>query len=248
MLKLYKIAFIFVSILFSVINARAQKLVYIGLDHMSKGVKEAFYVLRDNPKIKQGQYALLRQKNYVPIYKGFYKNNQKDSLWREYDIKEHVIAEGYYIAGIKTGIWNYYSNQVLTNKYDFTKNQLVYHMLTNADTVQTYKIIQGTDTLYSRVNQAPIMLGDMPGLTNKFIDLFKDPHAIIFDDVDGQIIVAFTVDEQGCLSDFRVLNSLKRVNNNDVLALVKQVEMQWIPAMVNGQPVKSICKIPIRLF
>ncbi|QKJ32527.1 energy transducer TonB [Mucilaginibacter mali] len=227
---------------------RAQKLVYMGIDHMSKGVKEAFYVLRDDPHVKQGEYKLLRQRNYIPIYKGFYKNNLKDSLWREYDIREQLIAEGYYKAGAKTGVWKYYTDEEVTDEYDFNKSQLTYHRITNTDTVQTYKIIQGRDTLYSRVSRAPILLGDLRCLTNKFIDLFKEPHATKFEEVEGAATIAFTVDEQGHLSDFHLIKSIKNIDNEAIVALVKQTDMIWLPAMMDGKPVKSICKVPIRLF
>lgn len=205
-------------------------------------------MLRDDPHVRHGEYALLRKKNYVPIYKGFYKHSLKDSLWREYDIHEHIIAEGYYKAGTKAGVWKYYTDQVLSDEYDFNTGSLTYHRITNTDTVQTYKIIQGRDTLYSRVNRAPILLGGLPGLTNKFIDLFKEPHATAFEDAEGTVTVAFTVDEEGCLSDYHILKSAKNIDTNAVMALVKQTDMIWLPAMLNGKPVKSICKVPIRLY
>lgn len=247
MQKAIKIIFVLAFILSAHI-VRAQKLVYMGIEHLSKGVKEAFYVLRDDPHIKHGEYKLLRMKNYVPIYKGYYKNNLKDSLWREFDIKENLVAEGYYKAGVKTGVWKYYSNKVLSDEYDFGKNTLVYHLVTNADTVQTYKIIQGKDTLYSRVNRAPILLGGLPALTNTFIDIFKEPRSTVFAEVEGSVIAGFTIDETGSLSDFRVLRALKNVDNNDILTLVKKTGMVWLPAMVNDKPVKTMAKIPIRLY
>ncbi len=89
----------------------------------SKQVKEQFYVLKKNKKIKHGSYESFFY-NGNPAQSGHYKNNLKDGKWVYCKPNGQIKAVEHYTTGKKSGIWSKFieSGQVI-QRFDYDQNK-----------------------------------------------------------------------------------------------------------------------------
>jgi hypothetical protein len=97
-------------------------------------IKDSTSVLIDNPKIKHGRYISFYKKPKNSEYyifslikiEGFYFNNIKDSIWREYSepLKHQypLDKEEHYNKGEKVGIWKTRVEEFVYERFDYNKN------------------------------------------------------------------------------------------------------------------------------
>lgn len=84
---------------------------------------EEYYVLSDNPKIREGTYVKYRSGSlgFVVLESGRYKNGFKDGLWETFYNahnafnKNGIKEKGHYVNGKKNGTWLYYYVDTLNN-------------------------------------------------------------------------------------------------------------------------------------
>ena len=84
----------------------------------SKALKEEYYVLKENKKVKHGSYQSFYA-NGKPQKTGGYNNGHKHGKWISYKHRGGISEIQHYINGKKTGIWEKYieSGQVVA-RYD----------------------------------------------------------------------------------------------------------------------------------
>lgn len=63
--------------------------------------------------------------------------------------------------------------------------------------------------------------------------------------VDGSVFVAFTVNEDGSLSDFEIVRGLGSPFDERALDVVRQMP-DWSPGLQNGLPVRTKMVLPIK--
>ena len=209
-------------------------------------LREKYEVLKSNHRIKQGRYTLIAYYSGKILTTGFYNNNKKDSVWREFDNKDHVIVEGHYKDGKKIGEWNYYGNNwVLTDTYDFDRHRLIYHKSTNADSTRMYQVINGTDTIGTVMDRPPVFLGGESIMYRTLMFNLRFPAEARAKRVSGRVLVAFTVDGQGHTRDYKVLQHLGYGCDEEALRVIKLIPDDWVPGVLNGKNVPVIIRIPV---
>jgi periplasmic protein TonB len=65
--------------------------------------------------------------------------------------------------------------------------------------------------------------------------------------IEGKVVVQFTVDEQGKISDATVIEPLHKLCDNEALRLVKSMPA-WVPGEKNGVKTRQVYKLPIRFI
>ena len=79
----------------------------------------------------------------------------------------------------------------------------------------------------------------------KFIaDNTRAPKECEESDAQGRVILGFTVNEDGSLSDIKVMRSITPYLDEEVIRVVKSMP-KWNPARQNGKPVKSKYTLPV---
>ncbi len=110
------IFFIFVT---TVLKTQNVKKVTVKLNEYTK---EVYYVLESDKNIKHGKYQLFKYDNLAT--EGYYKNNQKDSIWKNWTANKKVIKEYNYKQDLLNGLsreYNYYG--LLNNKGNYIDNK-----------------------------------------------------------------------------------------------------------------------------
>lgn len=62
--------------------------------------------------------------------------------------------------------------------------------------------------------------------------------------IQGKVVVAFTVNEDGSLSDIKAMRNVSPALDSEAVRVVKSMP-KWIPAKQNGKAVKSKCTLPV---
>ncbi len=100
---------------------------------------------------------------------------------------------------------------------------------------------------YMRVNShtMPKFPGGDVELLKFFGSNIKYPPLAKQHDVQGMVILSFTIDENGGIEDLKIVRGIDPTIAEEALRLAKQMP-KWSPGKVNGKPVKVAFKLPIR--
>ncbi|MDB5128373.1 energy transducer TonB [Mucilaginibacter sp.] len=216
----------------------------INTEDIAQNLKETYSVLKADKQIKQGEYASFNYYDHKAICKGFYKNNLKDSTWVYYGFKNNS-AEGSYKNGRRVGHWKIYTyNGVLQMEYDFTNSVMLFLKQNPKDSARVYEIIQGTDTVKTRLDRAPIYLNGEAAITRILIATTRYPAAARERNIQGRVIIGITIDENGVASNYRIKKAVGYGCDEEALRVAKLITGDWLPAMLNGKAVKLEQDIP----
>ncbi|MBB3702643.1 energy transducer TonB [Alloprevotella rava] len=80
-------------------------------------------------------------------------------------------------------------------------------------------------------------------MMNFMINEMRYPQTVK-EDVEGKVVVRFTVNEDGTISDVKIVRSLSPEADQEVMRVISKMP-RWTPKMVNKTPVKSDFTLPI---
>ncbi|HWZ02249.1 MAG TPA: TonB family protein [Mucilaginibacter sp.] len=211
----------------------------------SGNLAKVYHVLKSDKSIKEGAYTEHSIFGHWLICEGFYKNNLKDSLWKYYNFSNKVAETGYYKSGKKTGIWtanNFKGEPEIT--YDYTNKKLI---LYNPDPSSEIKqeVINGHDTVNVKLDQPAIYLDGITRFSITLAENIRYPAKARETNIQGKVLIAFTVDSLGLASNFRVKNGIGGGCDEEALRAVKLIEGDWLPAILNGKPVTVEVDMPV---
>jgi hypothetical protein len=85
------------------------------------------------------------------------------------------------------------------------------------------------------------------GMTKFFSFLKKNYKTPDVPNLKGQVIVGFTINEDGTLSDFKIIKDLKYGTAEELIRVLKLTSGKWTPAKKEGKNVKSTFTLPISI-
>lgn len=160
------------------------------------------------------------------------------------------LARGKYKNGMKDSIWNYFSqNNDLIQVYDFTNKKLIYNILDEASIVRQRSVIDTTGYIKPKV-VAPVKIG---GLDYGFYLLYNQrnlPQAAKDQKEDILMEYIFDISATGKLEDFNIKYT-STFFNAEFKQSIKDLHgdaYEFIPASINGNPVKSKLVYQIMLY
>jgi hypothetical protein len=193
---------------------------------LSRDLWEVYQVSPANKKVKDGTYEVLNDSK-VMLVKGQYKD------------------------GKKAGIWEYYSNGTVVQRYDFTRNEVVFDEPDpNSFVSSTYSVNAITDE--KDTVTPPVKIGG----ANYGFFLLYDPRSIPSDVKATTSNVAmtyiFTISDAGKLLDWTVLykgDSVAEERQRQDIHRLPDDAYEFVAASVNGKPVQSklVYVVPINV-
>lgn len=210
----------------------------------SDNERKEYYVLKSDKSIRQGAYTEYGAFGGYPYCEGFYKNNQKDSLWRYYTYNHKLCTAGYYKDGKRVGTWVAYDfNGDREMEYDYTSKKLLFSKKHENKLEQV--VITGRDTLKADLDR-PALSMDGGTLTRIVATNIRYPAAAKVNNIQGKVLIAFKIDTLGRASDYRVKRSIGGGCDEEALRVVKLLDgIDWLPAMLDGKPVAVECTMPL---
>ena len=180
---------------------------------------EIYFVLKSDKATMHGEYKKLAYNNSV-LVRGHYKRGIKDSIWEFYNFKGEIIQ-----------------------KYDYTKNELIF---LSADVRENkYKVV-GLDSLDVKLSRAPIFLGGSSYIASELVKTMRYPADAMENNISGRVLVSFIIDKNGKSSNYQVKNPLGHGLDAEAIRVLKLVEANWLPGILNGQAVDVELEYPIQ--
>ncbi len=195
--------------------------------------KEIFQVLKSDPEIKNGYYKKYKFKKLIET--GFYKNNQKDSVWNIYSKNGKIVATGTYQSGIISGIWSYYSiDGALYQKYNHDTDQLIFSEDSLPESTQDME------------EQIPIFIGGLYYMNTLIENNTIYPKEAWLKSRKATVYISFVVDETGNTTDVISTRPVGDGFDEEGVRLVTQLGKSWIPGVQKGKKVKVKYNLPLK--
>lgn len=206
---------------------------------------EEYTVQKSNPKILHGRYKkFFSDKN--PDIEGFYKNGKKDSVWTEYWYSGKKIAEGKYINDNRIGIWEFFDvNGEVEQRYDFSKNELVYFRLPETEKYKFLRIVNSPDTISVQLERPPVFLGGSALFSKALTSEIRYPMDAMRIGTTGKVFITFLVDKEGKAKNYKIIRGLGDGCDEEALRVVKGLGDNWIPGIFKGETVTTEFLLPI---
>jgi protein TonB len=157
-----------------------------------------------------------------------------------YDEKGWVDSAGFCIDGLRNGTWYYYNNKgkvMLSKEYEMgvVKSQKMHEADTASDKDATPVEGESESTFE----------GGGKGWQQYLNRNLRYPRDAIMAGIQGDVRVAFLVDDKGAIQDIWMIRSVARSLDEESMRLMKQSPL-WIPAVKDGHRVKSYKIQPFR--
>ena len=179
--------------------------------------RETFYVLKSDKKTRHGEYQ-----------KFTYGNG--------------LLIKGNYEYGVRSGIWEFFDFRGQpTSKYDYTKNELVFHRPSEGEKNRKYRIIVNGNHLDAKLSRVPILLGGDALIRSEL----RYPAIAQMNRISGRTNVIFTVDKIGRASNFQIETPLGYELDEEIIRVFKLLSDLWLPGILNGEPVDVEVIYPI---
>lgn len=251
---------------------RAQELKLVK-NQVNAYTTEQYNVLSANSKIRQGLYQKYNINTHALVEEGYFKNNQKDSVWTYFDAFGKMLSQGYFLSGIKNGYWKQFTESnnaevILTEgayvngekkgvwifrnvdgnlnyKYDYS-SKVITEYGKNED---TFSIIDQKDTIVTAMDKPTIHIGGMDTLMQilvKNLTVLSNPSVKNIPNGTYRIFVSFNINENGNLEDYKVLSGSNKQLNEEAIRLVKLWDDgNWVPGYYKGHTAKVLQVVPV---
>lgn len=219
-------------------------------------------VLKSDKKVNHGKYELY-ENNDLKI-SGYYIQNQKDSVWIEYNAagkvsegnykkdlrsgqwvffygqkpkQEKVRCQGKYEAGNKVGIWEFFRpDGQLAHQYDCNSRNF------------THIIGNGRDTVVIYPEEMPYFKdGDLKGLFQFIGNNQKYPIKARDNGISGEVYVSAYIDENGEFYNYKLEKGDVDNFGDEAMRVMRLLSGRWEPAKFDGVKFSGVkINIPFR--
>jgi len=98
-----------------------------------------------------------------------------------------------------------------------------------------------------KTNSQPEFPGGNKGLAKYLTKNIKYPRNSRNSSSRGKVIVCFTVEKEGGISDVKILKGVNKILNKEAKRVVENMP-NWKPAFENGVAISTLLRIPIVFF
>lgn len=201
---------------------------------------DTFSVRAKNDQILEGQITRTNNYTHKLDYSGFYKNNKKDSTWAYFAHNGAKLLSGNFKDDVKTGPWDVFTNQgdtLFTYNYS-THHVLKYHAPQPIDST-LYNVYRSSDTTMLLLDRPPLYL-DGPNMLDEYLAKWvRYPAVARENNVKGRVMIAFKIDADGNVSNYRVLRPVQKDIDAEAMRVVQSLPAGWLPGILNGKPVST---------
>jgi|SRR5690606_7324549 len=160
-----------------------------------------------------------------------------------------VSEKGQYDNGIKTGIWEYFDSQgQVEQRYDFTQGELIYdkHEPSSIGGATKSALIINGELRENNTGQLPVLLGGRSKYAYYLVNNLVYPSEARVNKVEGTVIISVTITMDGKIIDEQVEGEAGFGLGEEALRVVRLLPDEWVPIIVDGEPMATRLFIPIR--
>lgn len=156
--------------------------------------------------------------------------------WIEYryDFKQ-IEEEGPVENGVRSGTWRVWEDNKTIVLQSYQAGKLI---------SASYEDTTILNKLYPHADHIPIFAKGNRGFWDFLYKNVRYPVSARRDGISGKVLVGFTVEEDGSLTNFKIIKGVREdLDEAAIKALSKSPK--WIPATYKGVPVKVESQVPI---
>lgn len=135
--------------------------------------------------------------------------------------------------GKPVGVWEYYDGKELGLRLDYDSSRIKY---ARPDTTRYFVQIDSSWQLV-RPTRAPRLIGSVTEVVSAVQKALRYPFGDMRTNTVGTVIVNFTIDEQGNVTDGKVANAPSTTLANEVVRALGTVSLKYLPAIHQGKRV-----------
>jgi periplasmic protein TonB len=188
----------------------------------NKTENTSYYVLKSNKKIKHGEY-LSSDFNNKPIVKGFYKNNEPDSVWSTYSA-----------AGALLFTYNYNSKILELLEEEPIDNTVKYYL---KRPVNSPKV---------DINHLPLYIGGNRSISKHISNNLNYPIGAARSGIMGTIVMQYTITKTGEAINFKIVQSVEKSLDEEAIRVMELLPQRWLPAEADGKPIDMVSEYTIK--
>lgn len=227
----------------------AQNLKTVKTEDKQTLTKEVYHVLKADKTTKHGEYKKF-QRGILTV-NGFYENGAKDSVWTFYSAWGKKYGKGNYKNDKKTGIWEYFDYDGLPElTIDIDSNKVLKYSLNKSikdkdyrDTI--YKVITTNGVKRLKLDRPPFYAEGYTFILSTLASNIKYPIKALENNVSGRVEITFTIDTNGKTSNHKITKRIGYDCDEESLRVVKMIPDNWLPGILNGQPVSIEYTMPV---
>ena len=155
---------------------------------------------------------------------------------------DNGYEKGLLVDGYKEGIWEYYDNNVLKLKVDYTTGKLVYF----ADDTANYAIKTENGWEFSKLDIYPRYVGSMEEIIRILALNVHYPVEAKNKTVIGTVLLGFEINLQGNAENIKILRDIGAGCGEEVLSAFQLVPNYWLVPRKEGKSYKSRYILPVR--
>lgn len=212
-----------------------------------KKARIEYYVKADDPSVRHGKFIAYGQKKAIKL-EGYYKNNEKDSLWieRSWDGR-NTVSKGHYKNNQRIGVWEFYSYEgKLVQKINVETKEIQYSSETYTGSSKKVKIIKDGDTLEVEPDRMPTYEGGMTNFYRDMARIMRYPSPAVEKKRQGKVYVAMLIQKDGSVGDIFIKRSSNYTElDEEAIRVIKLLSKKWIPATYQGAAVDCIHIVPV---
>ena len=144
------------------------------------------------------------------------------------------------------GIWEFYDpSGELEQTYDFTKDSLLFQKTGNKPVTVPYRVIMGADTLLTKLDTYPVLIGGSATVGKTFRNYLKYPPEARESRIQGRVQISFLIDSNGKASNYKIHKGIGGACDEEALRVVKLIPNKWVAGTLNGKKVNTIYILPV---
>ncbi|WP_051568583.1 energy transducer TonB [Crocinitomix catalasitica] len=212
-----KYTLIIVCLIFAV-NLNAQKLKNIS-QKVDDGYTEKYTVLKSDKSVRHGEFALY-DSNKNLFMKGYYQQNEKDSVWTSYTWNGEVIQ-----------------------KYNYTTNKLEY--FNSGDEADSQYVHIDSVRINAKVDSPPAFISGERAMALVIQRNVVYPPSAVENGEVGMVYVYFEITVDGKAVNHKVVKGASEVLDKEAIRVIKKIPDEWVPSYIDGKPVHTEFVMPV---
>ena len=146
------------------------------------------------------------------------------------------LEQGAVANGKRIGKWQFYNRQhELELAFDYDSSHIAY---SRPDTAR-YLVWQNEALVLKHPLRPPHILGSTDQRLNDLLGQLRYPVSALREQLQGTVVIGYTVDANGHTRDYTVENSLSPDCDQEVWKALQKLPDNWIPAFYGGRAIAT---------
>lgn len=170
---------------------------------------------------------------------GAYKRNRKEGLWKYWYSNGNLESIGSYIRQSQEGEWQFFrENGMRSSKEKYVKNKVT--------ALECYDEQGNFSGNTCPIQKPAVALGKFMDFNKYVLDNIYWPQELASADIQGNVIIEYTINKQGEMEELKVLDTPHRLMAMAVTKFFNS--LQWSPAVSHNRPIAYTMKYTVPFY